>query len=340
MPPTPVQITDSLTMGSSGGLQASGRVAARLLASGMRVQSLRTLDVLRKEEWSMYDEAVVDVATKRLVAVNDLMSRGLKKDIPNAMGVTRVEWEQLSDMEPAEVSMAGVTPGQRDRVIYALQNIPLPIIHKDFQLNIRALEASRRTGESLDTTMARKATRLVTEQIESMVFNGFTIQSAGGADIFGYTTATNRNTGSLGGDWTGRTGLQIVTDVLTMLGVEYADNMYGPYGLYVPPLYWNKLLGDYDSVSGDGRTILQRILQIPDIEFVRMSQDLLDGASGEVTLVQLTDDVVDMLNGFAPTMVDWESNGGMTIDFKVMAIMIPRVKNDLLLQSGVAHYSV
>lgn len=340
MPPTPATMT-LLAPGANGGYNApAGSVAQRLLKHGFRTSSLRTLDVLRKEEWVLFDEQVVDVATKKLVAVGDLINAGLSFDLPNAMGKLRLEWEQLSDMEPAEINMAGVTLGEKDRVEYNLEALPLPIIHKDFQINIRNLEASRERGEPLDVTQVRIATRLVSEAVENLVFNGATIQGAGGTQIFGYTTATNRNTASLGGDWTGRTGVQIVDDVLAMVAVLAGDNMYGPYRLYIPTDYWITLLKDYDASSGDGRTILGRILEIPNIQGVSQTQDLAKGASGEVVLVQMDSETVDMINGFQPTLVDWQEQGGMISMFKVMAIMIPRVRNDFILQSGIAHFSV
>ena len=39
--------------------------------------------------------------------------------------------------------------------------------------------------------------------------------------------------------------------------------------------------------------------------------------------------------GMQPTVVSWETRGGMTMNFKVMSIMIPRVRSTKTLQSGV-----
>ncbi|MFV2014001.1 MAG: hypothetical protein ACC656_01110, partial [Candidatus Heimdallarchaeota archaeon] len=62
-------------------------------------------------------------------------------------------------------------------------------------------------------------------------------------------------------------------------------------------------------------------------------------AGTNIIMVQLTSDTVDMINGMQPTPVQWESNGGFTVNFKVMAIMIPRIKSDAKGQCGIAHYS-
>jgi len=328
----------------NGAFQANGSTASRLLAGGFRSSEMRTLDVLRKDEWIQFDTAVVDVSRERLGAVDQLVSRGLTYGVGNALGTTRVEWERVSDMTPAEINMAGVTEGERDRVVFALDNVPLPIIHKDFNINIRALEASRRLGETLDTTQARVATRLVAESIEDILFNGASLTAIGGT-IYGYTTAPNRNTGSLTGanGWiTGTDGIDAVNDVIAMQDALRSDNHYGPYGLYVPVQWLGNLSGDFKANSD--KTTIARIMELPDMAFVAHSNRLtgtLAGATGdEVILVSLTSDVVDMIMGLQPTVMQWETMGGFIVNFKVMAIMVPRMKSDSNLQSGIAHYTV
>lgn len=330
---------DTITGNGRGGFTGTGPVAAALMGSGFNVNSLRTNDVLRKDEWERFDEKVIEVARQRLVGVGDLLSRGLSFPVDNALGVTRVEWEKVSDMEPAVINMAGVTEGEGDRVTYELEGTPLPIIHKDFTINIRVLEASRTLGQTLDTTQAALATRLVSERTEQMLFDGFAGIKMQNAVILGYKTAPDRNTGSIS-DWSdvGTTGETINLEILAMMLALQTDNYNGPYGLYVPIDYFNKLLEDFKANSD--KSILTRIMEIPDLEFIKISRNLPGGASGQVIMVQLTSDVVDMIDGLQPTMVQWETQGGMVINFKVMSIMAPRMKSDANQQSGIAHFSV
>ncbi len=340
----PEAIADVLSVSPNGSIEAHGSMASRLLAGGFKTATLRTNAVLRKEEWIQFDTALIEVARQRLVGVGDLLSAGLRFDVANALGTTRIEWEKVSDMDPAEVNMAGVTDGVRDRITFALDSVPLPIIHKDFRINIRALEASRRLGESLDTTQARLATRLVSEKIEDMLFNGVTLTAIGGT-IYGYTTAPNRTTGTLTGanGWiTGTDGVDAVADVIAMQDALRADNMYGPYGLYVPIEWWGNLLDDYKTNSD--KSTLGRMQELPDLSFVKPSNNLTGTAVGttgdECVMVQLTSDVVDMVVGTQPTVVQWDEMAGFIMNFKVMAIMVPRMKSDDSGQSGVAHYTV
>lgn len=328
----PVQIQDSLTT-AGGSLGASGTVAAKLLSSGFKVSALRTLGTLQKDEWIHFDNAVLEVARERLIGVGDLVSRGLTFDLPNALGSTRLEWERISDMDPAEITMSGISQSQNDRVVYDLQGMPIPIVHKDFNINIRALQSSRKSGMPLDTTQIRYATRKVVENIESQLYLGATVLGTNNP-IYGYTTTPNRNTGALTASWKTATGDQIVADILLMIEAAQADNMFGPYIIYVNSLAFVNLANDYKAASD--KTILQRIKEIPGISDVRPTTNLVEK---QVVMVQMTSDVVDIVNGISPTVVEWESHGGMVMHFKVLAIMVPRLRTDFLDQSGVCHFT-
>ncbi len=323
---------DTITTGK-GISRGSGLVAQRLLSSGFNINSLRTNDTLRKDEWKLYDTAIVSIAKARLIGVGDLMARGLSMSIPNALGVTRIEWETDTDMTPAAVSMSGIANAEDDRLEFSLTGIPVPIVHKDFTLNIRHLEASRRTGQPLDTTMAQKAGRVVAEKIESILWNGYTGLGSNNT-IYGYTNAANRNTGSVTASWVTASGAQILADVLAMIAKAQADHMYGPYVIYVPIAVFTHLGDDYKAESD--KTILQRIKEVSGIEDVKATAEL---SGTNIIMVQMTADVIQMLDGIQPTMVQWESHGGMVTHFKVIAIMLPRVRNDSEGQSGIVHYS-
>jgi uncharacterized linocin/CFP29 family protein len=318
----------------------TGSVAQRLLSANMDVSALRTNDTLLKDEWELLDTAVVQVARERLMGVQDLFSRGLDFPVRNPLGVTVVQHQTASDMIAAEVSMDGVTRQAFDRQLFALVNTPLPIIHHDFQLTLRHLMASRDSGQPLDTSMAQVASRLVSERLEEILFNGVTARDLVGfgtntAQIFGYTNRTGRNTVSLGTAWDApETGANILIDVIAMITAAHNDNMFGPYMLYVPKLYWIRLMDDFKAESD--KTILQRIKEIPGIIDVRPADKL---TANNVVLVQMTSDNVDIAVGFLNTLLEWESQGGMVINFKVMAIAVPRIKLDYDGRSGVVHLS-
>lgn len=324
---------DVLT-GSDGKIQASGSLATKLLNSGFNVNALRTNDVLRNREWIDFDTAVVNVARERLVAIGDLVQAGLTYPLANALGITRVEWETISDLTDASVSMSGLSQGQNDRFETALTSVPVPIVHKDFKIDIRALHAYRNLGQPLDMMQVEVATRVVAEKLEAILFNGVTV-GVSGSPVYGYTNAPNRITGSTTVDWNTATGAQILGDVLAMQGAAAAKNMFGPFIIYCSQASFIHL-GDDFKANGD-KTILERLLDVPNIMAVKPTQKITD--SGVVIMVQMTRDVVDIVDGIQPTVVSWESQGGFLVNFKVLAIMVPRMKSTYTLQSGIIHYT-
>lgn len=319
----------------TGNKMAFGSVAQRMIQSGFNVNALRTNDILHKEEWLLFDRTVSEIARAQLVAVQDLMNgQGTRYPIPNAMGVTVVQHEQVTDMTDAQIDMSGIAPAERDRLNWNLVNVPLPIFHKDFRLSLRNLESGRRQGIPVDTSMAQTATRKVVDLMEKVVFNGASITSGGGT-IYGYLNHPNRNTGSVAANWeTTATGSQILSDVVKMIGVAQGDNMFGPYTLYVSVAVYVKMLDDLKANSD--KSIIARLLEIPQLRAVRGTSQLTGSTA---VLVQLTGDVVDWLDGLQPVTVMWETHGGMQINFKVMAIGAPRVKADAEGRSGIVHFS-
>lgn len=318
---------------SGNGVTGSGDLAQRLLSSGFNVNALRPNGVLRKDEWIQYDTAIIEVARQRLVLVKDLMSAGLRYPVRNALGKTRVEWERSSDMTPARVSMSGLAESENDTIDFDLTGIPLPIIHKDFNINIRKLAASRETGEALDTTQAEIASRKVAEAMEDLTLNGSTVLGSNNT-IYGLRNALNRNTDSLTGNWNAATGENIVSDTLKMIAALVADNMYGPYVMYVAQDAFTHFGADFKDESD--RTIMERVSAIPSISSIRALPTL---PSGQVIMLQLTRDVVDIVDGMQPTTVQWATRAGFQVNFKVFAIMVPRTKSDKNGQSGIAHFS-
>lgn len=318
------------------GNKFGGNVAERLLKSGMNVNSLRTNSVLLYDEWKQFDDVVLQASMQRLNGVADLMTRNLVLRFPNGLGKTVLATQNANEIGDAEVSMDAVTKGKRSMPKYDIEYLPLPIIHQDFQYSIRTLEAARNGNEPLDTTMAAKAARKVSEKVESFLFQGSGNYAFGGGTIYGYVDAPNRNTVAIGVPWdsSSSTGEQILNDVKAMKQAAINDRHFGPYVLYVPTNYETVLDGDF-KVNSD-KTIRQRILEIANITDVKVSDFL---ASDNVLLVQMSDDVVRMVEGLPIQTLEWDSEGGMVVNFKVMTILVPQIRNDQTLRSGIVHLS-
>lgn len=307
-----------------------------LLSGGLNVNALRTNDVLQTREWLQYDAAVVEASEMSLNGVADLMALGLTYNLPNALGTTVVQWDDVSHMNEAEQSMDGISRQSNDRVEFGMNSVPVFITNKDFRINLRTLEASRRLGNPLDVTQASDAARRVAEKLEKGLFQGPGI-TVSGSTAYGYTNFPQRHTVAKIGDWSAAatiTGVQIVDDVIKMIGAAQTDFYFGPYILYVSQDWWNRLQDDYKATSDV--TILERIAKLTAIKEVKSSGQI---PAQTALLVQITRDVVDLVVGQEPAPVTWESEGGFIIQMKVFSIIVPRLKFHQDGKSGIVHLS-
>lgn len=315
--------------------RAYGDVAGLLLNSGMNTNALRTNATLRKDEWKAMDEKVVEISRQRMIGVGDLISRGLTYDL-DGMGTTVLETENSSDMEGAEIDMDGTTVSKSDRMNFDIGYLPLPIIHKGFDLNARVLASSRTRGMALDTMQTGIAAMKVAEKVEEILFVGTSLYTFGGGTIYGYTDFPPRNSGSLHAHWdaSGDAGSGILTDVLAMKQRSIADRHYGPWVLYIPTAYETVLDDDYNP-NYSSVTIRKRILDIGGIEDVKVADKL---AADNVLLVEMQERTVRMVNGMQPTTLQWDSLGGMKLHFKIMAIQVPQLRADQDGRCGIQHW--
>lgn len=301
---------------------------SRFLHGGLKVNVLRTNALLRHEEWLELDKAVVDTAKMRLNGIADLRAFGLVHPL-GGLGSILSGYELLSDMTDANVDMSGVTPGEEDAPEFSEVSVPVPITHKDFRVNIRKLEASRRLGDAIDVTAAQVATRKVVEKLEYMLFRGSTLK-VNANPIYGFTTHPSRNTYS-GADF--GTISNIYLTINGMVQAAEADRFYGPYGLYVAGTQYAEMRAVYS--DGSGQTAMDRCLKsIPSLRYIKPADQLADGS---LVLTQLTSDVVDLAIAQDIVAVQWDAEGGMIEKFKIFSAMVPRIKADAEGRCGVVH---
>lgn len=316
---------------------AGGNVLERLLAANMDVNALRTNGLLQDREWKEMDDVVIKTTRQRLVAVGDLITKGLRKQLTNAMGTMVYEWETMDHMEGAGISMDGMSDTDNEHVNFGLDSVPLPLVHKNFQIGIRALAASRGRGESLDTIQIAQASQIVAETNETILFKGIENFSYGSGKVYGYTTAPNRSLFTITKSWKDatKTGAEMLKDVQDMLTLAASKRFYGPFTLYVPATDSYHLDDDYKA-NGD-TTVRERILKLNGVANIVISDFL---PTDNLVLVQLTSDVIDIIEGFQPRVIEWQSGGGLMSKFKVMSMLVPRIKSDYAGRCGVVHGKV
>lgn len=293
---------------------------------------------LQRDVWKQIDETVVKVSKERLRAVADLKSAGLTYNIPNGMGKTVLETGTQGDISPASVSMDGLRKNANDRPVWDYNFLPLPIIHKDFSFSQRQIAESQNGGAPLDLTMAEASARRVAEEAEKMLLGVSTVAneySFGGGKIYGYTDFPNRITSVItsptDSTWTGTVFLR---EVLAMLQLSRNELHFGPWVLYVASA-WDEYLDD-DFKAASDKSIRSRVMEVNDLNDIR-TLDYLTGF--DMVLVQMTSDVVREVIGMDIITVQWDTDGGLMKNFKIMTIIVPQLRADQNGNTGIVHGS-
>lgn len=305
---------------------------------------------LRKLEWEMLDTVVLRESRKRLRAWTDLAAENTFGGF-NGMSKMILEHETISDPGNAVVDMDALGEGNNDSPLFQLQGLPLPITHSDFNFSARRLAVSRNTGTPLDSTMAEAAARRVAEQIEKTLIGTVTGMTYGGgtnapsygraSTVFGYTNFTARLTRTGLTAPTGTNATTTVSQVLAARDQLYAANFFGPFMLYHSNDWDQYMDNDYVSSGGNNpnQTLRQRLRAIDGVSDVRRLDFWTPSTAYQLLFVQMTSDVARAVVGMDITTVQWESKGGMQLNFKVMCIMVPQLRATYAGNCGILHFT-
>lgn len=296
---------------------------------------------LRRDEWKQLDAALEDVTRQRLGGWQDLIDNNLVFNLGNAMGTTQLEWHDVGEALTAELTMDGITRGKNDQLEFQTNYLPIPILHVDYEINTRHLEASRKLGNPLDTTLAERAARAILNKQEDMLFTD-TDYAFGTKDdrnrnkIYSYLNFPDRNTVNLSIPWdhSGATGAGILQDVLDMIASAVAAYHYGPYMLYIPTAYQRVLDDDYDVAGASLLTVRERLLKLSGVKGIKVVDHL---TTDNVLLVEMNTQTVRIVNGMGLTNLADKEEFGMVSKYKVMAIQVPQIRSDQNGKCGVVH---
>lgn len=305
---------------------------------GLSIAEMRSLAPLPDEAQRQVDTAVVRVGRDRLTVAADLMAENLVYNVDDPLSVLEVYWEAISETGGAKRAMnpeARVEEQLQDRTGY---RVPLFITMDGFRLGSRILRASQRAMQPIDTSQVEQCTRRVNEGVEDQAINGATNVQVAGNTVPGILTAPNANNVAYVSNeaWTdsGHSGEDILVDVDAMIAAAEADKRYGPFNLYVNTAYHRKLSTN-DFKANSDKTILQRLEEIQaggrNLR-VRVADQM---PANRTALVQMTSDVIDLVNGQQPIAVPWTSASGFSFHWLVMAIAVVRVKTDYESRSGI-----
>jgi Family of unknown function (DUF6260) len=310
----------------------------RMMQQYVESDGFRALAPLPENAQKVIDKAVVEVGLERLTVMADVMAAGLTYNLTDPLSITQLEWLASNKVGNGQRSMSPDTRQENFLPDLLAHRLPIYLTTSGFSLDIRTLRMSQRIGLPLDTANIKSGTRVVNELLEDAMINGATTLDGQDLTVAGYTApgllnAPHAETQSLtAAAWsTAPVGSTVFAQVQLMIAKLVANKKFGPYRLYLPTGVGAALSTDYSSSKGDN-TIRDRILKIEGLQAIKTA-DLLPAT--KVVLVQMTSDVLDVVVGQSPTVIPYTSLNGMVFHNLIMAIMVPRIKWDYNLKSGI-----
>lgn len=300
----------------------------------------RSFETLPKEAWEQIDDTVIRTAKENLVGIADLNANANTNKFYDGMASSIYTHKRISEVGAATV---GVNPDKSSPTsILEMSDLSVPMVvtWKDFTLNTNQVAMANRVGLPLGFSLVEEATRSVARKLEQDLFIGnFT---ANGATRYGYCTYPDRQQYPLLPSWLTATPSEIMNDVNAMMTLSMKENHFGPWMLYVPWEYQERLNQDYlvavNNYPGVG-SIRSRLMQLPGLIDIRVGTYV---PNDSVVLVEMNSSTVILINGMPIRALAWEPPGTPNWDhkFKVMAISVPMMISDYKGNCGIIHGSV
>lgn len=302
-------------------------------------------DGLEFEEYRDTDDRVVPETQEVLTAVDDLIAAGFTRDTSLARLVSTYQVGRDFD-DVAERSMDGRARSTEDGTTTAIDGVPLPISHVDFEISQREQQNSANFGEDLETMDAERAMRQVMEDLEDLLFNGWTETintDEGPFSVDGYTNTSAAISGTATGDWGTPSNVLDTIDAMRNDLREQGSNNNEGYlpeeegaWLYIPTAQWGEFTQQADPRGDGNMSIRERVEQdYPNLD-VRHAGAL---SAGTIVMVIQNRDVVDLADAQAPTTMNWDVEGGLSTRFKTLACRVPRIKQTFENRKGVVSYT-
>lgn len=293
---------------------------------------------LRYDEWKQIDDAILEVYQEATPFIEYARRNGLTYSLDNALGTPELGYEVVSDMNGAFITMDGSVRGNDDTVQFDIRYMPIPIIAKNWTLNLRRLAASRKRGEALDVTQLRITAKKIEQFVEDLCVKGEFTNN--GLKLQGLTKFDHRVTGGTGKnrwDASTKTGAQIFADVQAMIH-SLKDKGFKSgytYDLFIPENYEDKLEQDYSSqYQGSIKTRLKEISALGEIVTLPSLPD------HEVVMLVRSKDVFELVLGMPLTVLESETLDGYVKHYTVQEITLPRIKCDYNNNCGIVDWAI
>jgi hypothetical protein len=241
------------------------------------------------------------------------------------MGRTVFQYQTMSAPATAEISMDGLRKNRNDRPVFGTATQPMPILHSDFGFSLRDIMESRNNNTPLDTSMAEDCGIRVAELAERLHLGTQSSYTYGGGTIYGLTNFPQRLTYVMSDPTlAGWTPNMTMLDVVAMCQASRDNFHMGPWRLYTSHSWAQYLDQDYTAAYGM-QTLRSRLEMLSGIEEVVTLDFLTDY---QMVLVEMKNRTIRTIIGLDITTLQWPSEGGMEINFKVMQIIAPQPRAD------------
>lgn len=291
-----------------------------------------TNSFLDKREWAVLDSRVISMVKLRRNGIQDLRDRNLVRT--TTLAEQLAQWRVSTERQRPSVNMDGRSTANKDRTDKKTYGTPVPMIRADASIGARDLLSSRALGSPIDVTEAGEAAESVAEEAERILFNGDSNIVVQTQPVYGYTTLPARLTDTAanfgGGDF--GTISNIKPTFLGMLAGLAARRYHGPFGFYVADTQYHQMLETY--TDGSDKTPLERVLALPQVEFVKPSDMLADGAT---VGVQLTPNVVELIDALDVDTREWDSPDQTEMNLAVLSAMGVKLITDAAGYAGIVH---
>ncbi|MCK5013779.1 MAG: encapsulin [Candidatus Omnitrophica bacterium] len=195
---------------------------------------------LTEQQMTYYDQVIQDVIRQEIVGRNLI---ALAPGSPFGFGVQKIDFNTLVDMSDAELSMK--LTENTDMIGLTNDTLPIPILHKEWEIDRRDLASSNRTGMPLDTLGPETAASKVAALEDSLILNGWTpdgtnydinglYQGAGG------DYSTSKDFGTAG---------NAITAVKGSIAILLAAHIKPPYNLTLNQAQYAEILGPRATTS-------------------------------------------------------------------------------------------
>jgi uncharacterized linocin/CFP29 family protein len=208
----------------------------------IRLDQFRMDSPISEEQYKLLDQKVYYAARKVAVGRWLLPFYG-----PLGLGVQQVSHDVLTEVSDALINFVFQTENQ-DIINLTRNNLKIPVISKEFEIDRRDLESARRFGTPIDMSVAASAAYKVAILEDELILLGYAADGTN-FDINGLYNAAGNDYSTSKVFSTAGNGLVACAGAMDLL---MADNIFGPYNLVLNPTQFMQLKA-HELSAGSGR---------------------------------------------------------------------------------------